>query len=158
MRCIQAEILNRWSDICCTTSLQKRNLHLVSSIRDMATAGVLRLVRASSSNILLNQLKSEKQLLRHETIRYISSSSFVSQGLVSKNVKDVGRSRSKSSPEQKFAEIKSSETEVVIQHPEDVKKNSPLVLLYGWGGASHKNLSKYADIYLQVNDLTRIWD
>lgn len=122
----------------------------------MATAGVLRLVRASSSNILLNQLKSEKQLLRHETIRYISSSSFVSQGLVSKNVKDVGRSRSKSSPEQKFAEIKSSETEVVIQHPEDVKKNSPLVLLYGWGGASHKNLSKYADIYLQVNDLTRI--
>lgn len=29
----------------------------------------------------------------------------------------------------------------------------PLVLLFGWAGASEKNLQKYADIYHKVNKL-----
>lgn len=56
-----------------------------------------------------------------------------------------------------FPAIDQKETKVVIREPEsaDGRRDSrPLVLLFGWGGASHKNLSKYADIYLEAGATT----
>ena len=57
-----------------------------------------------------------------------------------------------------FPDIDKKETKVVIREPESGtggrRNAAPLVLLFGWGGASHKNLGKYADIYLEAGATT----
>jgi len=52
-----------------------------------------------------------------------------------------------------FTKITKKEARIVLQDPEtssasSTSKHNPIVLLFGWGGASHKNLSKYSSIYL----------
>ena len=92
------------------------------------------------------------------------SSSFVSRGLVSQNVKNVKKEEALALEkldhivknifgEDDFPKITKKETTIVIQEPEasclpNTNKQNPIVLLFGWGGASHKNLSKYSSIYL----------
>ena len=114
------------------------------------------------------------------------SSSFVSHGLVSENIKlfskldddfpemkkevkfvmkepgVVSRTIRRNSSSFKlnvgdnnFPEIKPKETKIVIKEPsENSGVRSPLVLVFGWGGASHKNLAKYSALYLGVGCTT----
>ena len=96
------------------------------------------------------------------------SSSFTSRGFVSQNLKknitvsedSCGKLLPKSqqqSFDDDFPAINKKETKVVIREPEPTTANGntgPLVLLFGWGGASHKNLGKYADIYLEAGATT----
>lgn len=102
-----------------------------------------------------------------QNLRLITSS-FTSRGFVSQNLKnnttaseDSRGKRRNTSQQQTFDDdfpaIDQKETKVVIREPEsaDGRRDSrPLVLLFGWGGASHKNLSKYADIYLEAGATT----
>ena len=81
----------------------------------------------------------------------LSSSCYVSKGLVTQNVKQISY---KLENQEKFAVIKPSETKLVIKEPVEPRRKAPLVLLFGWGGASHKNLAKYADIYLEAGCTT----
>ena len=83
-----------------------------------------------NQNIFLQQ--NWQNIFLQQNIRQLSSS-FVSSGLVSQNVKQFSSSKSHETKE-KFQEIKPYETQVVIREPENAKKNSPLVLLFGWGG------------------------
>ena len=113
------------------------------------------------------------------------SSSFVSHGLVSENIKlfskldddfpeikkevkyvmkepglvsrTIRRNSSsfKLHAEDNFPEIKPKETKIVIKEPSaNIGGRSPLVLVFGWGGASHKNLAKYSALYLGVGCTT----
>ena len=80
------------------------------------------------------------------------SFSFISRGLVSQNVKQ-SRKVQNNCPEERdinkdCPEIRPEHTKLVIREPKEARRKSPVVLLFGWGGASHKNLGKYADIYL----------
>jgi len=43
---------------------------------------------------------------------------------------------------------------IVETSPPEKKPTDPLVLLFGWAGASHKNLSKYAEIYTKAGCTT----
>jgi len=45
------------------------------------------------------------------------------------------------------AEAYKPELSIVEHTPQEKREGDPLVLLFGWAGASHKNLSKYAHIY-----------
>jgi len=82
------------------------------------------------------------------------SSAYVSRGFVDQNVKQISKNLHKSAISEKFPEIKPSESKLIIREPESPRHKAPLVLLFGWGGASHKNLSKYADIYLETGCTT----
>ena len=93
-----------------------------------------------------------------QTICHVSdrqfSSAYVSRGFVDQNVKQISKNLHKSAISEKFPEIKPSESKLIIREPETTRHKAPLVLLFGWGGASHKNLSKYADIYLETGCTT----
>ena len=98
------------------------------------------------------------------------SSSFVSRGLVSQNVQKLKNDESAESEKkdylvknmqdkEDFPKITRKETKVVIKDPEassspSTNKQNPIVLMFGWGGASHKNLSKYSSIYLEAGFTT----
>merc|ERR1711970_286437 len=99
----------------------------------------------------------------HAMLTNSISSSFVSRGLVSQNVKikqeEVATLEKLDSlienvhKENDFPDITKSETKIIIQEPDpsclgNIRNQRPVVLLFGWGGASHKNLSKYSSIYL----------
>ena len=48
-----------------------------------------------------------------------------------------------------FPAIEHQETKIVIKKPSaNIGGRSPLVLMFGWGGASHKNLAKYSALYV----------
>ena len=95
-------------------------------------------------------------------------SSFTSRGFVSQNLKKITASKdlcdkSRNTSQQQtfdddFPDIDKKETKVVIREPESGtggrRNAAPLVLLFGWGGSSHKNLGKYADIYLEAGATT----
>ena len=57
--------------------------------------------------------------------------------------------------EDMFPAIEHQETKIVIKEPSaNIGGRSPLVLVFGWGGASHKNLAKYSALYLGVGCTT----
>jgi len=70
--------------------------------------------------------------------------SFVARGLASQNIRI-------SQDKDEAPMITRNETKIVVQdqeYSEGKSKQRPIVLLFGWGGASHKNLGKYSSIYL----------
>ena len=105
----------------------------------------------------------------NQQIKLIASS-FTSRGFVSQNLKNnITATASKDSRgkiritsqqqtfDDDFPAIDPKETKVDIREPDSAggsRDSRPLVLLFGWGGASHKNLSKYADIYLEAGATT----
>ena len=57
--------------------------------------------------------------------------------------------------ENMFPAIEHQETKIVIKEAsENSGGRSPLVLVFGWGGASHRNLAKYSALYLGVGCTT----
>ena len=58
--------------------------------------------------------------------------------------------------EDMFPAIEHQETKIVVKEPSTNigGGRSPLVLVFGWGGASHKNLAKYSALYLGVGCTT----
>merc|ERR1711935_230441 len=44
-------------------------------------------------------------------------------------------------------EVYKNDMSVVVTAPKEKRSEDPLVLLFGWAGANHKNLSKYSEIY-----------
>jgi len=85
-------------------------------------------------------------------------SRFVSRGLASQNIKhesvESNMTKNILEPEkikEEFTKITRKEAKIVLyETPSTSTANThnPIVLLFGWGGASHKNLSKYSTIYL----------
>merc|ERR1712227_1121776 len=77
------------------------------------------------------------------------SFSFISRGLVSQNVKQSRKVQNNGLEERDInkdcPEIRPEHTKLVIREPKEARRKSPLVLLFGWGGASHKNLGKYTE-------------
>ena len=76
-------------------------------------------------------------------------------GVVSRTIRRNSSSFKLNVGDNNFPEIKPKETKIVIKEPsENSGGRSPLVLVFGWGGASHKNLAKYSALYLGVGCTT----
>jgi hypothetical protein len=114
--------------------------------------------------LLCSATTPQQCTVQAKDIRAISSS-FVSRGLVSQNVQklkkdeSVGSEKKNMQDKEDFPKITRKETKVVIKDPEassspSTNKQNPIVLMFGWGGASHKNLSKYSSIYLEAGFTT----
>ena len=110
-------------------------------------------VRSLSRFVKLGQSHLGSLISCHVSDRQLSSA-YVSRGFVDENVKQISKNLHKSATSEKFPEITPSESKLIIREPETPRHKAPLVLLFGWGGASHKNLSKYADIYLETGCTT----
>jgi len=51
-------------------------------------------------------------------------------------------------------EVTKEKMNIVEKKPEEKKTSDPLVLLFGWAGASNKNLGKYAELYTKAGCTT----
>jgi len=127
----------------------------LSSVRTLS-----RLVKPAQSNfaslIICQPQINSKKFDRQFSSAYVSKG-FVDQNVkknVNVNVKKTSKNLHESATSEKFPEIKEWESKLIIREPETPRNKAPLVLLFGWGGASHKNLGKYADIYLKTGCTT----
>jgi len=84
----------------------------------------------------------------------VQAKDLMARGLTSRNSKQESKNIvEQMQSKDEFTKITKKEAKIVLQDPETssascTSKHNPIVLLFGWGGASHKNLSKYSSIYL----------
>jgi len=114
------------------------------------------------TRVLIGTKLCRKFILQQQGTSARSASAFVSRGFVSKNVNlknEEGAAIQKLEllveniySQEEFPKISKNEAKMHIQDPENTDSqmvnDNPIVLLFGWGGANHKNLSKYSSIYL----------
>ena len=81
-------------------------------------------------------------------------SALISRGFMNQIVKKITKNQQKLVSSDQFPVIKPSEKQLIINEPKTPRLGAPLVLLFGWAGASHKNLSKYSEIYLKTGCTT----
>ena len=107
-------------------------------------------------------VKQGQRQLRHLTTNdppndRQSPSALISRGFMKKIyqiVKKITKNQQKLVSSDQFPVIKPSEKKLIISEPKTPRLGAPLVLLFGWAGASHKNLSKYSEIYLKTGCTT----
>ena len=121
---------------------------------------------------LLKSNLAGKFILQQQVPLTRQASTFLSKCLSSKNIQDLKNKDAaalqkfealdkKLRKQDDIPAISKHETKLVIQEPEQTEftefvdsNTKPVVLLFGWGGASHKNLGKYSSIYLGVGFTT----
>merc|ERR1719481_2459724 len=46
------------------------------------------------------------------------------------------------------------ELKIIVENQENATEKTPVVIIFGWGGSSHKNISKYSSIYYNAGCIT----
>jgi len=50
--------------------------------------------------------------------------------------------------------LTAAELNIIVKHQENATVRTPVAIIFGWGGASHKNVSKYSSIYYKTGCTT----